>query len=143
MSSAFNYASSISYPSPIIAGLAVSKLGTSSVTYSVGLFEAEDTSTTHVGRGRLVEFGTEGLISSSLNSLTGEADDDEDVVEDGESGDTQNKPREELLATGLRLTTGKPATWGHFVHVFTTSDGTQKSTPIPAAVRKALERLLV
>ncbi|KAH8915439.1 Thioesterase/thiol ester dehydrase-isomerase [Atractiella rhizophila] len=35
------YASSLSFPSPLLAGLAISKLGRSSVTYHVALFEAE------------------------------------------------------------------------------------------------------
>lgn len=92
----------------------MTKLGTSSVTYSVGLFEAEDISS-FAGRGRFRE----------------------DMIE---SKDSQGN---EVYGMGLRMKTGKAATYGEFVHVFTTSDGTQKSTPIPSGMRLALEKLLI
>lgn len=41
VSSSFSYCSPLSYPSPVIAALAVEKLGKSSVTYSVALFAAK------------------------------------------------------------------------------------------------------
>jgi acyl-CoA thioester hydrolase len=37
-----NYFSSLSFPEPVVAGLRVARLGTSSVRYEVGLFRADD-----------------------------------------------------------------------------------------------------
>lgn len=111
VSSSFAYAASLSYPSPILAGIAITKLGKSSVTWSVGLFDAEEVSGV-MGRGK---FRTE------LQAEGGEE-----------------------WSSSLRVKEGaKAAAYGEFVHVFCTPDGSQKSTPIPAQTREALEKLLV
>ncbi len=124
VSSSFSYPASLAYPEPLLAGLSISKLGTSSVPYEVGLFSAIDT-TGFQGRGR---FTTDTLTPPTEGAtLLGEIE----------------RKGEVLSQVNLKLKTGKAATHGQFVHVFATSDGSQKSTPIPDKARKILERLVL
>jgi len=44
VSTSINYIRSVSYPSPVLAALSISRIGRTSVTYKVGLFEARKSS---------------------------------------------------------------------------------------------------
>ena len=74
INSSFSYAAPLTYPSPLLAAMAVQALGKSSVTYSVALFDALDSRAEvekekggerGTGRGEFVRGDWEGRVVSS------------------------------------------------------------------------------
>ncbi|GAA5873847.1 hypothetical protein JCM3774_000700 [Rhodotorula dairenensis] len=127
VSSSTAYASSVAYPSPVIAALGVSALGKSSVTWRVALFEGEyvePASSTTTGHGH----GGPNLAGWTLQDAT--------------SGSGAGRP-----VRLKRASDGQPAraaAYGDMVHVFVDPESRR---PLPGgmdpSLRTALEKLQI
>lgn len=104
--------------------MAVSKLGKSSVTYSVALFDAEDSKRT----GEYDDIASKGrgtFLSPPVDGRGGEG-----------------KWKDARFGLNVMLKERNPAAYGHFVHVFV-DPHTRKPVAIPDVAREALSRLIV
>ncbi|BGP27072.1 hypothetical protein JCM10295v2_006034 [Rhodotorula toruloides] len=118
VSSITSYSSSLSYPSPLIAALAVSRLSARSVTWRVALFEGEYVPSEEEGGGGMEGFDLEALGKGELGRQVR-------VRRDGKG--------EEV----------KAAAWGEMVHVFVDQESRRPVKEMDEGLRGALERLLV
>jgi acyl-CoA thioester hydrolase len=128
VSSSTAYASSVAYPSPVIAALGVSSLGKSSVTWRVALFEGE-----YVDPASSSSSSSSSEETSSLAGWT---------LQDVMSGNGGVGRQVRLKSRG-----GEPpraAAYGDMVHVFVDPESRR---PLPdgmdPALRAALQKLQV
>ncbi|BGP10776.1 hypothetical protein JCM10049v2_006668 [Rhodotorula toruloides] len=120
VSSSTSYASSLSYPSPIVAALAVSNLSARSVTWRIALFEGEYVPPLDAG-------GEVGMDGFSLDSLR-----------EGAVGRKVRVKKDEKSGEEVRA-----AAWGEMVHVFVEEESRRPLKEMGEGLRRALERLLV
>ncbi|KAG9321366.1 hypothetical protein KVV02_002098 [Mortierella alpina] len=135
-----DYYSSLSYPDMIEARLAVTKLGRTSVVYRVGIFKkltpAETRST---GDNTVPEVVTTrgssptsaGVFSRSASSMSLR----------GPTGPSTAEGETRAVFHPSQIQADAAAS-GHFCHVFV-DQASRRPTPIPAAIRSALELLQV
>lgn len=128
VSSSTAYASSVAYPSPVIAALGVSSLGKSSVTWRVALFEGEYVDP--------ASSSSSSAASEETSSLAGW------TLQDVMSGNGGVGRQVRLKSSG-----GEPpraAAYGDMVHVFVDPESRR---PLPdgmdPALRAALQKLQV
>ncbi|GAA6036293.1 hypothetical protein JCM8097_001648 [Rhodosporidiobolus ruineniae] len=115
------YAAPLSYPQPVVAALAVKKLGTRSVEWSVALFAGEYAEVEEGGRaGEGGKLGEEGFTLSSLSA-----------------GGVGRRVR---LVGGDKATA---AAWGGMTHVFVDEETRKAVGGLDEEMRKGLEKLVV
>lgn len=142
MSSSTTYAASVAYPQPVVAALAVSHLGTRSVTWRVALFAGE-----YVEPARE---GDEGAAGASAR----EGEDEGRAAEAALSGftlaDVQSPHAGGGAGRRVRLVRpaagdGEPraAAYGEAVHVFVDEESRRPVTELEEGMRRALLRLVV
>ncbi|BGP19397.1 hypothetical protein JCM10213v2_007486 [Rhodosporidiobolus nylandii] len=111
-----SYASSLAYPEPVLAGLAVARLGTSSVEWRVALFAAEYAPAVELG-------GLEGWEAGDAAGAEGAG----------------RRVRLKLDGKGE----ARAAAWGGMTHVFVDERSRKPVKGLESGMRAALERLLV
>ncbi|BGP42843.1 Thioesterase domain-containing protein [Rhodotorula kratochvilovae] len=120
VSSNTTYASSLAYPQPVIAALAVSKLTARSVVWRVALFGGEYAAPSSAGVG-------DALSGHTLADLSG-----------GEGAG-----RKVRLARGADGQDARAAAWGEMVHVFVDPETRRPVKQLGERMRGALQRLVV
>ncbi|GAA5832077.1 hypothetical protein JCM11251_002809 [Rhodosporidiobolus azoricus] len=119
-SSTLSYASSLSYPFPVVAALAISTLGRRSVQWSIALFAGE-------------------YIPALKPGEVGGFEMDH-VVGKGGEGAEAGAGRRIKIKGGKEA---KAAAWGKMVHVFVNQDDRKVIEGFDDGMREALERLVV
>jgi acyl-CoA thioester hydrolase len=125
VSSSTSYASSLSYPSPVVAALAVSNLSARSVTWRIALFEGEYVPALE-GDKAGQDGGMEGFGLEALRDR------------EGGVGRKLRVKRDEKTGEEVRA-----AAWGDMVHVFVDEQSRRPLKELDEGLRRALERLLV
>ncbi|GAA5886448.1 hypothetical protein JCM6882_001642 [Rhodosporidiobolus microsporus] len=131
-SSSLLYASSLAYPHPVVAALAVGKLGRRSVEWSVGLFEGEYVPALAEGSG--AGEGAGGVEGFDLEAAVG-AGEGEGA---GQAAAGAGRPVRIKGGKGARA-----AAWGPMTHVFVDEQSRKAIEGFEEGMRGALERLVV
>ncbi|KAF9948433.1 hypothetical protein BGZ72_009652 [Mortierella alpina] len=136
-----DYYSSLSYPDMIEARLAVTKLGRTSVVYQVGIFKklapaetrstAGDNAVPEIVTTRGSSPASAGVFSRSALSMSLR----------GPTGPSAAEGETRAVFHPSQIQADAAAS-GHFCHVFVDKNS-RRPTPIPAAIRSALELLQV
>ncbi|GAA5921046.1 hypothetical protein JCM3775_004067 [Rhodotorula graminis] len=136
VNSATTYAASVAYPQPVVAALAVSHLGTRSVTWRVALFAAEYVEPAQDERASAASAGAgERTSAAALSGFT--------------LGDVQSTH----AGAGRRVRLVRPAgegddepraaAYGEMVHVFVDQDSRRPVKELDDGMRAALQKLVV
>ncbi|KAF9953563.1 hypothetical protein BGZ70_000202 [Mortierella alpina] len=135
-----DYYSSLSYPDMIEARLAVTKLGRTSVVYRVGIFKKLASAETGSTSGSTVPeiVTTRGSSPSSAGVFSRSA---LSASLRGPTGPSAAEGETRAVFHPSQIQADAAAS-GHFCHVFV-DQASRRPTPIPAAIRSALELLQV
>ncbi|GAA5902362.1 hypothetical protein JCM8208_007269 [Rhodotorula glutinis] len=138
VNSATTYAASVAYPQPVVAALAVSQLGTRSVTWRVALFAGEyvdpaQEEGTAAGAGA---GAGERLSAAALSGFT---------LDDVQSTRVGAGRRVRLVrpAAGDGDDEPRAAAYGEMVHVFVDEESRRPVKELDDGMRAALQRLVV
>ncbi|GAA5853455.1 hypothetical protein JCM9279_007243 [Rhodotorula babjevae] len=138
VSSSTTYAASVAYPQPVVAALAVSHLGTRSVTWRVALFAGEYVEPWRE-EGAGVGAGEGRAAPAELSGFT------LDDVESARGGGGGGAGRRVRLVRPAQGDDDEPraAAYGDMVHVFVDDESRRPVKELEEGMRVALQRLVV